>query len=95
MDSGASKHMTRFIRSLTKLIENSSSLQVEVGDDSSHVFKGIGEASYQLDSGNSISIKYVFFVQVLKKNILSISSLEDKIFRVAFVDGQVLLWPKG
>ena len=33
-------------------------------------------------------------MQGLKKNLLSISSLEDKGFRVAFVDGQVLLWPK-
>jgi hypothetical protein len=35
------------------------------------------------------------FVQNLKKNLLSISALEDKGFRVAFVDGQVLLWPKS
>jgi hypothetical protein len=35
------------------------------------------------------------FVQGLKKNLLSIFALEDKGFRVAFVDGQVLLWPKN
>jgi hypothetical protein len=34
MDSGASKHMTGFRSSLTKLTEKSSSLQVELGDDS-------------------------------------------------------------
>jgi hypothetical protein len=37
----------------------------------------------------------VYFVQGLKKNLLSISSFDDKGFRVAFVDGQVLLWPKS
>jgi hypothetical protein len=95
VDSGASKHMTGFKSSLMKLIEKSSSLQVELGDDSRHAVKGVGEASYQLDSGNSISIKDVLFVQGLKKNLLSISALEDKGFRVAFVDGQVLLWPKS
>jgi hypothetical protein len=31
----------------------------------------------------------------LKKNLLSISSLEEKGFRVSFVDGEVLMWPKG
>ena len=31
----------------------------------------------------------------LKKNILSISTLDAKGIRVAFVDGQVLMWPKG
>jgi hypothetical protein len=95
VDSGASKHMTGFRSSLTKLTEKSSSLQVELGDDSRHAVRGVGEASYQLDSGNSISIKDVLFVQGLKKNLLSISALEDKGFRVAFVDGQVLLWPKS
>jgi hypothetical protein len=68
---------------------------VELGDDSKHAVKGVGEASYQLDSGNSILIKDVLFVQDLKKNILSISTLEDQGFGVAFVDGQVFLWPKG
>jgi hypothetical protein len=64
-------------------------------DDSRHAVKGVGEASLQLDSGKHISIKDVLFVQGLKKNLLSISALEDKGFRVAFVDGQVLLWPKN
>jgi hypothetical protein len=95
MDSGASKHMTKFRSSLMKLTKKSSSLQVELGDDSRHAVKGIREASYQLDSCNSISIKDVLFVQGLNKNLLSISALEDKGFRVAFVDGQVLLWPMG
>jgi hypothetical protein len=76
------------------LTEKISSLQVELGDDSSHAVIGVGESSYQLDSGNSISIKYVLFVQGLKKNLLYISTLEDKGFRVDFVDGQVLLSPK-
>ena len=35
------------------------------------------------------------FVLGLKKNLLSISALESKGIRVAFVDGQVLMWPKG
>ena len=37
----------------------------------------------------------VLFVPGLKKNLLSISALDAKGMRVAFVDGQVLIWPKG
>jgi hypothetical protein len=95
IDSSASKHMTRFINSLSKLTEKVSSLQVVLGDDSKHAIKGVGEASLQIDLVNPLLIKYILFVQGLKKNILSISALEDKGFRVAFVDGQVLLWPKN
>jgi hypothetical protein len=31
----------------------------------------------------------------LTKNLLSISTLDKKGFRVAFIDGEVLMWPKG
>ena len=31
----------------------------------------------------------------MKKNILSISPLDKKGFRVVFVDGEVLMWQKG
>jgi hypothetical protein len=87
--------MTGFINSLSKLTEKDSSLQVVLGDDSKHAIKGVGEESLQFNSGNPLSIKDILFLQGLKKNLLSISALEDKYFRVAFVDGQVLLWPKN
>ena len=31
----------------------------------------------------------------MKKNLLSISALDKKGYRVAFIDGQVLMWSKG
>ena len=42
-----------------------------------------------------MTMKDVFFVPGLKKNLLSISTLDAKGMRVSFVDGQVLMWPKG
>jgi hypothetical protein len=67
---------------------------VDLGDDSKNVFKGIGEASLQLDSSNHLLIRDILFVQNLKKNVHSISSLEDKSFRVYFLDG-FILWLKN
>ena len=43
----------------------------------------------------SMKMKDALFVPRLKKNILSISALDSKGTRVAFIDGQVLMWPKG
>ena len=40
-------------------------------------------------------MKDVLYVPGLNKNLLSISALDKKGFRVAFIDGQVLMWPKG
>ena len=77
VDSGASKHMTGFKEYLSTLIARESSQKVKLGDDYQYPIKGVGEASYKLESG-----------ALLKKNLLSISGLEKKGFRVAFVDGQ-------
>ena len=42
-----------------------------------------------------MKMKYVLYVPGLKKNILSISALDKKGFRVAFIDGKFLMWTKG
>ena len=57
--------------------------------------KGSGESSYKLDSRKSITMKEFLFVPRLKKNLLSISTLDEKGMRVTFIDGQVIMWPKG
>ena len=57
--------------------------------------KGMGEATYKLDSWTPMRMKDVLYVPGLKKNLLSISSLDKKGFRVSFVDGEVLMWSKG
>jgi hypothetical protein len=42
-----------------------------------------------------MNMKDVLYVQGLTKNLLSISTLEKKGFKVSFIDGEVLMWPKG
>ena len=42
-----------------------------------------------------MEMKDVLYVLGLKKNLLFISTLDKKGFRVAFVDGKVLMWTKG
>ena len=95
LDSGPSKHMTRFKELFVKLSEHESPHKVKLGCDYQYLVKGSGEASYKLDSRKSMKIKDVLFVPGLKKNLLSISALDAKGIRVAFVYGQVLMWPKG
>ena len=42
-----------------------------------------------------MKMKEVLYVPGLKKNLFSISALDKKVYRVAFIDGQVLMCPKG
>ena len=39
-------------------------------------------------------MKDVLYFLGLKKNLLSISTLDAKGIRVSFVDGQVMMWPR-
>jgi hypothetical protein len=92
VDSEASKHMTGY-KDSSNFTHKDSPHKVKLGDDYQYPIKGIGEASYKLDSGKPMKMKEVLYVPGLKKNLLSISALDEKGYRVAFVDGQVLMLP--
>ena len=94
IDSGASKHMIGFKESFVKLSEHESPHKVKLGDDYQYPIKGNGESSYNIDSRKSMKMQDVLFVPGLKNNLLSTSTLDAKCMRVAFVDGQVIMWPK-
>jgi hypothetical protein len=95
IDSGASKHMTGKKNTLSCISEKKFSQKVTLGDDYQYPIKGIGESNYKLDSENSITMKDVLYVPGLKKNLLSISALDKKGYRVSFIDGEFLMWAKG
>ena len=77
------------------LSKHESSHKVKLGNDYQYPIKGSGESSYKLKYGKSMKMKDILLVPRLKKNLLSISTLNSKGMRVAFIDGQVLMWPKG
>ena len=87
--------MTGFQESFEKPSKHNSPHKVKLGDDYQYPIRGSGESSYKLDFGKSMKMKDVFFVPGLKKNLLSILALDAKGMRVAFVDGQVLMWSRG
>ena len=86
--------MTWQKKTLSKLEEKNSPQKLSLGDDYHYPIKGIGEAIYKLDSRTHVRMKEILYVPGSKKNLLSISTLDKKGYRVAFIDGQVLMWPK-
>jgi hypothetical protein len=95
IDSGASKHMIGQKDIISSLIEKDLPQKVSLGDDYQYPIKGMGESTYKLDSGTPMRMKDVLYVPGLTKNLLSISTLDKKGFRVAFIDGEVVMCPKG
>ena len=67
VDSGASKHMTRYnLESFVNIYEHESPHKVKLGDDYQYPIKGSGEASYKIDFGKSLKMKDVLYVLGLK-----------------------------
>jgi hypothetical protein len=80
---------------LSYLTEKNFPQKVTLGDDYQYPIKGVGESNYKLDSGTPMKMKDVLYVPGLTKNLLSISALNKKGFKVVFIYGEVLMWPKG
>ena len=87
--------MTSHKDSLSCRTQKGYSHKVQVGDDYQYPIKGMGESSYKLRTRKLVKMKEVLYVLGLNKNLLSISSLDKKWFRVSFVDDEFLMCPKG
>jgi hypothetical protein len=94
IDSGASRHMTGVREHLTDLTQIGD-VEVVLGDDRVVKAVGCGTISFQRESLPSMSFPEVLYVLGLKKNLVSVSAIEERGYEVLFRDGQVLLYPKG
>ena len=52
--------------------------------------KGVGSTSFHLDSEIPLHPSDVLFVLGIKMNLISISTLEDKVYNVVFAECKVL-----
>ena len=65
-----------------------------IGDDASYSVKGAVNTLLKLKSGIPLHLSDVLFVPGIKRNLISISTLEDKGFNIAFSNGSVMAWKK-
>ena len=94
IDSGSSKNMTGCKYSFSCLTQKYYPHKVQLGYDYQYPIKGMGESSYKIKTRNSMKMKEVLYVPGLKKNIISIASLDKKGFIVSFIDSEVIMWMK-
>jgi hypothetical protein len=95
VDSGASHHMIGPQELLTSFLEEDLRLQVELDDNGKYAIKRVGTTLFQLDSKKPIRMSDVLYVSGLKKNLLSISSMEDRGYVVELSGGNVLACLRG
>jgi hypothetical protein len=57
--------------------------------------KGVGSSSFQLDSDIPLQLSEILYVPGMKRNLVFVSPLEDKGYKVTFSEGNVLAWHKN
>jgi hypothetical protein len=94
IDNGASRCIISSRNHLTDFVEKETHLHVVFGNDAKYYVKGVGTSTFQLDAYMKLQLKEVLYVPRMKRNIVSISSLEDKGNKVIFAEGRVFAWNK-
>ena len=95
LDSGASFHMTGDRDLFTDLDEKDLGVHIEMGDDGRYSATGIGTISFERESGKPFVLKEVMHVPGLKKNLISVATLEGKGYDVVFSEGKDFLRSKA
>jgi hypothetical protein len=86
--------MTGFREHLTNFVEKETHIHVVLGDDARYNVKGVGTSTFQLDSYMQLQLREVLYVPGMKRNLISIYALEDKGYKVTFLEGKFIAWHK-
>jgi hypothetical protein len=70
-------------------------MEISLGDDSIVRVVGHGTVTFQRESMPPISFRDVLYIPGLKKNLISVSTLQDRGLEVSFRGTEVLIHPKG
>ena len=70
-------------------------LDIELDDNAKYSAEGLGTIAFRRGLDHMLEMKDVLYIAGLKKNLLSISQMEDEGMTVTFVGGRVLIYPRG
>ena len=82
-------------RHFTDLKDQEIKLEIVLGDNTIVRAVRHGTVSFQRELRPPLVFKDVLYVPGLKKNMISISSIQDRGFEVSFRGTKVLIHPKG
>eukprot|EP00253_Pinus_taeda_P019357 PITA_19357 len=88
---GVSFHMTGDKKLFSALEEKDLKMCIEMGDTRRYSFSGKGTLSFQRAHGAPLTLTDVMYVPGLKKSLVSVMMLEDKVYDVVFSKGNVFL----
>jgi hypothetical protein len=95
IDSGASSHITGIREHFSDLRDTEVRIDISLGDNRIVTVAGIGTVSFRRENLPPISFIDVLFVPGMKKNLISVSTLQDRGLEVLFRGTEVLIYPQG
>ena len=94
IDNGASSHMTDHKIFFRDLQEGGIGIHVELGDDVQYQAQGVGTVPFEMESRKPLNFVDVLYVLGPTKNLVSVTTLEDRGYQVNFHDHRVYIMPK-
>ena len=95
IDSGASSHMTGDQDMFIETSETDLELEIVLGNDRVVRAVGHGLVCFDTESMQPMFLRDVLYVPGLKKNLVSVSMIEDRGLGVYVLDGKVYIFPKA
>ena len=95
IDSGHLSHMIGVREYFIDLRYPKVGMEIALGDDTIVRVAGRGTINFQRESMPLILFRDVLYVPGLKKNLISVSTLQDRGLEVSFRGTEVLIHPKG
>ena len=93
IDSGATSHMTGARGVFSELSESSRDVEVVLGDNTVVRAVGRGTITFQREAMSPMTLRDVLYVPRLKKNLVSVSTNEDKGLGVYVLDRKFHIFP--
>eukprot|EP00253_Pinus_taeda_P034881 PITA_34881 len=87
VDGGASRHMTGVCEYFSKLSESGNDIEVVLGDDRVVRAVGVGTLTFMRESKPPLKVTDVLYVPGMRKNLISVSGLEDRGYEILFRGG--------
>jgi hypothetical protein len=95
IDSGASNHMSGVRERLADLTEFGIKFEIVLGNNTIVRAVGRDTVSFQRKLSPPMVFRDVLYVPRLKKNLISVSTIQDRGFEVSLRGDEVLIYPKG
>ena len=87
--------MTGYREHFSNLRDTEVRIEISLGDDRVVTVAGVGTVAFRRDGLPPISFTNVLYVPGMKKNLISVSTLQDRGLEVSFRGTEVLIHPKG